>query len=294
MRAAVPQIPAAHVVGEPFGCDTAAAVALGAAIVRARAPDGVFCILTADHVIGDDALFRDALEQSLNLAARDEVLVTLGIAPSFPSTGFGYIHVGERLGEFGRTTFHRGLRFLEKPDAATAERFVRSGDYLWNSGMFIWSARAITEAFRRHRPQLHAVLPDLERVAKAGAFGEDLRPIYSKLERISIDYAVMEKATNLVVARGLFGWDDVGSWPALENHLPKDAAGNVPVGSCEAVDASNCIVVSEGRLTALMGVKDLIVVQAEGVTLVCARDRAQDLKKIVTRLREKGTYHNLL
>ena len=293
-QAVVPQLPPGNVVGEPFGCDTAAAIALAAAIVKTRSPQGVFCVLTADQVIGALDLFLDALEQGMQIATAEPVLVTIGIRPTFPSTGFGYIHVGRTYAEKGRTTFLRGLRFLEKPDARTAEEFLRSGDYLWNSGMFIWSVPSIVDAFRQHRPQLFAAVVELERIARQGVYGAALRGVYTGLDRISIDYAVMEKATNIVVARGTFPWDDVGSWPALANHTPKDAQGNVTVGQCEAVDARDCIVVSEGRLTALLGVKDVIVVQAGGVTLVCARDRAQDMKKIVTRIRETGTYSELL
>jgi mannose-1-phosphate guanylyltransferase len=194
----------------------------------------------------------------------------------------------------GRITFLQGHRFMEKPDGATATRFVESGRYYWNAGMFIWSLASLRKAFTACRPPLAALM---DKVA-AGGGGEPLDRLmaaeYPGLERISIDYAVMEKAANIVMAQGLFRWDDVGSWPALENHFEKDAAGNVLVGDCTAVDTRDSIVVSKGRLTAVLGVKDVIIVQAEGATLVCAKDRAQDLKKLVQQVAAAGTHDALL
>jgi len=293
-RAVVPELPAENVIGEPCGRDTAAAIAVGAGLVKRRDPGAAFCVLTADHVIRDLDLFRETLSEGLKLASRKDVLITIGIKPTYPSTGFGYIETGASAGTAGRIRFLEGKRFLEKPDAATAARFIEAGRYYWNAGMFIWSVRTIESAMAAHRP---ALAPLIAKVA--GAAGEQgvtrvMESVYPTLEKISVDYAIMEKASNIVTAEGLFRWDDVGSWPALAGVFDADASGNIVIGQCEHVDSAGNIVYSKERLTALLGVKDMIVVQAGGATLVCARDRAQDLKKIVQRLVDKGTYGDVL
>ncbi len=293
-RAAAPELPAANVIGEPCGRDTAAAIALGAGLVKRRDPQAAFCVLTADHVIRDLDLFRETLAEGLRLAMRKDVLITIGIKPTFSSTGFGYIESGAPAGTAGRIRFLDGKRFLEKPDGATAERFIKDGRYYWNAGMFIWSVKSIEAAIAAHRPALSPLIAKV-----AGADGEQgvnrvMEALYPGLEKISVDYAIMEKASNIVMAEGLFRWDDVGSWPALAGLFDEDASGNVLIGQCEQVDAAGNIVYSKERLTALLGVRDVIVVQAGGATLVCAKDRAQDLKKIVQRLTEKGTYGDVL
>ena len=293
-RDALPEVPADNVIGEPFGRDTAAACALGAAVVKSRCPDGAFCVLTADHVIEDGELFRTTLAESFALATSHPVLVTMGIRPTFPSTGFGYIEAGVRLDHGGTVEFQEVRRFVEKPDVKTAEHYLASGRYYWNSGMFIWSVDTFLAALREYCPELHAMAKRLEPWVGKPEFHARMEEEYGKLGRISIDYAVMEKARNIITAKATFRWDDVGSWPALANHLPPDAAGNVVVGACETIDSTGNIVVSRGRLTALIGVKDLVVVQAEGATLICPRDRAQEVKKMVRQIADRGGHDHLL
>lgn len=293
-REAAPQIPAAQIIGEPMGRDTAAAAALGCLLVKQREPDASFCILTADHVIGDLDLFRQTLRESLELALEQDVLITIGIQPAEPSTGFGYIEAGNPLKRSGRIDFLKAKRFVEKPDLDTARTYVESGSYFWNAGMFIWSVRALESAMQKHCPHLMEMYGRLAAHAGADDFMDAVRDEYEKLKKISIDYALMEKADNIVMARGVFTWDDVGAWPALENHFRKDAQGNVAVGDCQTVDASGNIVISGGRLTALIGVEDLVVVQADGVTLVCDKSRAQDVKKMVEQIKATGQYDRLI
>jgi len=287
-------VPAEQVVGEPVGRDTAAAICVGSALIQARDPDGVFCVLTADHVIGPTPIFQRTLAAALELAAGANVLVTLGIRPTSPSTGYGYIEAGAADQEVAGITFHRALRFVEKPDRETAARYLASGLFYWNSGMFVWSAQAFRAALARHRP----ALAELTERVRARLPREPIEAIladeYPKLEKISIDYALMERADNIVVCRGEFQWDDVGSWPALEGHVPADADGNHVIGECAAVGATGNIVVASNHLVALVGVKDLVVVHTDGATLVCARDRAQDVKQIVERLRADGRHNHLL
>ena len=276
----------ASVLGEPVGRDTAAAIAAATAWILRRDPEAVFCVLTADHIIGDLPVFRNILQQSLKLCAENDVLATIGIEPAFPSSGFGYIQAGEEWKESGGVAFRRVRRFVEKPDTETARQYVESGEYSWNSGMFVWAARNILRAFENYRPQLAERAKAWAAAGSDAEFADALARDFPPLEKISIDYAVMEKADNVVVCRGTFAWDDVGSWPALEAHLPNDAEKNATLGDVELLDArSNIVVGGDGRLTALVGVEGLVVVQAPGVTLVCAKEKAQEIKALVTRLR---------
>ncbi|MBN1269663.1 MAG: mannose-1-phosphate guanylyltransferase [Kiritimatiellae bacterium] len=294
-RAAAPKVPRANIIGEPVGRDTAAAVALGAALVRRRDPHGIIAVLTADHIIRDLSKFRAVLGDGLRLAAREDVLLTIGIPPSFPSTGYGYIEAGNvRTRTPGRTRFRVAKRFVEKPDARTAKKYIASGRYYWNSGMFIWSADSILAALGKYRPTLLKMADRLVPTIGTSRFAAALRREYKRLEKISIDYAVMERADNVLVAPATFDWDDVGSWTALERHFRADRDGDVLVGQVAKVDSAGNIVFSEGRLTALVGVRDMVVVQADGVTLVCPKSRAQDVKKLVKKLRDETRYVDLL
>lgn len=273
------------VLGEPVGRDTAAAIAAGTAWIKRRDPDAVFCVLTADHIIGNLPVFRGTLTRGLDLCREHDVLITIGISPSEPSSAYGYIEAGERWMESGPIEFFRAKRFVEKPDKSTAQDYLESGRYAWNSGMFIWSVKSIQKAFAQYRPLLADKVEAWSACAGEGEFQAALGRDFPTLEKISIDYAVMEKAQNIIVCKGGFSWDDVGSWTALESHLAKDGAGNATSGDVQVLDSASNIVVSEGRLTALVGVSDLVVVQANGVTLVCEKSRAQDIKGLLAILR---------
>ena len=293
-REAAPLLPPENVVGEPIGRDTAAAVACGGALVKARDEHGVFAVLTADQVMGDLDIFSATLQGGMDLAAAHDILVTIGIQPTYPATGFGYIESGEDFRTVEKVAFKKAARFIEKPDKATATKYMETGKFFWNSGMFIWSVQALEKAFGAHCPEMLELMNTLTSYAKDGKIIEGMDATYPDLGKISIDYALMEKADNIVMACGTFYWDDVGAWPALESHFEQDDAGNTLIGQAEMLDAENNIVFSKDHLTAVIGVKDLIVVQAEGVTLVCPKDRAQDIKKMVVALREKGSYADLL
>lgn len=287
-RAAVPELPAGNVLGEPVGRDTAPAVALATALVKARDPRAVFCILTADHVMGELPLFRATLGGAMAIAEKGEFLLTIGMEPTEPSTAYGYIEREGQHSERDGVRVFRAKRFVEKPDRARAAEYLATGRYLWNSGMFVWSVPAIEQAIRRHRPALAPIIDELTPLVAQPGFADALARVYAKVEKISIDYAVMEKSDNILVAEGRFAWDDVGSWTALANHFPADGSGNVVVGDCAEIQSSGNIVYSKDRLTALVGVKDMIVVQAEDVTLVCRRDQAQDVKKLLEQVRAGG------
>jgi mannose-1-phosphate guanylyltransferase len=283
-RRAAPDLPPENVIGEPVGRDTAPAVALSALLIQERDPNAVFCILTADQVMGDLEIFRNVLREAAALAAERDLLVTIGIEPVEPSTSFGYIEAGESLRERGGVEFLNAVRFVEKPDAETAAQYLRSGRFYWNAGMFIWSVRALRAAFRRHAPDLDALIASLEGAADSPDFMERVRDAYERVEKRSIDYAVMEKADNIAVARGRFAWDDVGSWTALERHFEPDDQGNTVLGRLAALESCGNIVYSKERLTALIGIDDLVVVHAEDATLICPKDRAQDIKALVRLL----------
>jgi mannose-1-phosphate guanylyltransferase len=290
----LPSLPRENVIGEPVGRDTAAAIALGAAIVAARDPEAVLCVLTADHIIGDTDIFRQTLVESADMAWKSDILVTIGISPTYPSTGYGYIEAGDPVEWVGETEFVRALRFVEKPDAAKARAYVESGRFCWNSGMFVWSIPSVRKALALHRPQLAGMIDRLLPVAGAPGFRSALEREYAGLEKISIDYALMEKAGNIVMAKGRFSWDDVGSWASVENHFPKDAGGNTVIGDLEAMDSSGNVVVSRERLTALIGVRDLVVVNAPGATLVCHKSRVQDVRALVRKLESSGRRKGVL
>lgn len=283
------------ILGEPVGRDTAAAIAAATAWILRRDPQAVFCVLTADHIIGDLPLFRKTLAAGLSLCAENPVLMTIGIAPSEPSSAFGYIQRGEPWLSRDGIDFHRVHRFVEKPSVETAREYLASGEYAWNSGMFVWSAQTILDAFSSFRPVLADLARQWAALPSDKEFQRALERDFPGLEKISIDYAIMEKVPNVVMCRGGFPWDDVGSWTALDAHLPLDDSKNAALGDVEFLDASSNIVVSSPtHLTALVGVSDLIVVQAPGVTLVCPKSRAQDIKKLVTRLRAAPTRAPLL
>jgi len=293
-REAAPLVPPENIVGEPIGRDTAAAVACGGALVKAKDESGIFAVLTADQVMGDLDIFSATLRSGMDLAEQNDILVTIGIEPTFPSTGFGYIESGESYNTTENIKFRKAVRFVEKPNEAMATEYLATGKFYWNSGMFIWSVPALEKAFSAHCPEMAELMTSLTRYARDGKIVEGMDATYPNLGKISIDYALMEKADNIVMACGTFSWDDVGSWPALESHFPQDDQGNTKIGQVEILNADGNIVYSKDRLTAVIGVKDLIVVQAEGVTLVCPKDRAQDIKQMVVALREKGHCNELL
>ncbi len=293
-RRAAPELPPENIVGEPIGRDTAPAVALSCLLVERRNPAGVFAILTADQIMKNVPLFQQTLAESFDVATRQDSIITIGIEPSEPSTSFGYIETGERIDGPGEIDFHTVERFVEKPDADIACKYLASGKYLWNAGMFIWSVGTLRRGLSRYAPHLVDMIDRLHGLPDDADFMRGVAVEYEGLERISIDYALMEKADNIIVAKGSFEWDDLGSWTALANHRGSDNEGNVVIGDLQQVDSGGNIVVSRNRLTALIGVQDLVVVQTDKVTLVCPRERAQDVKQMVDKLERQGGYDEVL
>ncbi len=285
VRAACPMLPAANLVAEPMGRDTAAAAGLAMLLVKQRNPRAALAMLPADHVIHDLASYAAHLETAFVAAESADVLVTLGIRPTEPATGFGYIEQAGPWKTLGGRDVLAVKRFVEKPDLATAQEYVASGNYFWNAGMFVWRVPVVEAAFRAHAPDLHAGLAAIEAAAARMNWADALSAGYPTLKKISVDYALMEKSTNVVVVPATFDWDDVGAWPAVANHFPKDAAGNVLRGLALVEGGANNIVVStDGHLTAVVGASDLVVVHTADATLVCPKDKAQEIKALLKRL----------
>ena len=280
----LPKLPRENVLAEPVGRNTAACVAWAALEIERREPRSVQVVLPSDHVIQPVGEFRRLLAAACAEAAESAALLTLGIRPTSPATGYGYIETGDRLHERGGFPVDAVSRFVEKPDRARAEQFLRSGRFLWNAGIFVWSPAAILAALREHQPDL------LERVAAIGDDAARARE-YPRLPALPVDVAILEKAGNVRVMPIAFTWSDVGSWTALPEVLPGDEQANVVAGDVQALaeGARRCIVYgARGDLVALIGVEDLVVVRAGKATLVCPRDRAQDVKLIVARLEREG------
>ncbi|MFP4261593.1 MAG: mannose-1-phosphate guanylyltransferase [Opitutales bacterium] len=300
-RAAVlevcPELDPAKVIGEPVGRDTAAAVGLATVLVRRQDPGAAFAMLPADAVIHDAAGLRATLETAFRAAEADAVLATVGITATFPATGYGYIQQGEKRGDFAGNPVFNVKRFVEKPDAATAESYLQSGDYFWNAGMFVWSVKSIVASLEKSTPALWEALQRIDLGLRAGGdLNELLAEHYPKLEKISVDYAIIEKADNVVMVESGFDWDDVGEWPAVARHYPADDQGNVVRGNAELAEARGNIVYcrDEDHLVALLGVEDLIVVKTEDATLVCHKDKAQHLKELVKMIGAKAAYERLM
>jgi mannose-1-phosphate guanylyltransferase len=288
MRDVLPGLPTENIIAEPFGRNTAAAIALAAFRIAREDPDGVFGVFPADHVmLKPEALFT-ALVYADDLA-RDHRVVDIGVPPSHPETGYGYIELGEPVDRRGDQTAYRVKRFVEKPDLERAREYVAAGTYIWNSGMFVWRAAEYLAALQAHLPHTY------DRLNEATASGDlaRLAAAYDEIESISVDYAIMERETDVVALSVDFGWRDVGDWAALYDLLPKDADGNAIQGRHLSIDSTGCLVLSQDKAIATVGMHDVVVVETDSVILILPRERAQDVKALQTYLEDRGL-HDLL
>jgi mannose-1-phosphate guanylyltransferase len=303
VRKQLPKLPADNIVAEPVGRDTCAAVALGAALVGARSTTGVMAVLPADHVIPNERKFQQVLIDCFDLANRGQAIVTIGIKPTEPATGYGYIHCGDVLPNPSgarkfKTVFRKVERFIEKPPYDRAVEYLESGRYRWNAGMFIWSFVTITEGLQNHRPEMAEACQRWFRVAGTPKLRTVLKKEYPEIRKISIDFALLEHARNVVMAEGDFEWDDLGSWTALARHLPADAEGNCAVGEFIHVDAARNIIFdarTKNRTPiAIVGLRDSILVQTDDVTMLAHKTQAQKIKEMVRKLSETKEYKKLV
>jgi mannose-1-phosphate guanylyltransferase len=279
-RAALPMLPPEQIVAEPAKRDTAPAAALATALVHVRNPNARLALLPSDALIHDHALFREQLRDALEYAATHERFLTFGIKPWFAATGFGYLELTENETKWNASRVRAVRRFVEKPTEAVAQTYLASGRHLWNAGIFIWSPRAFVTEAATHAPELARFVESFPAQGQA----EFIRDKFPALPKISVDFAIMEKARAVETVEARFDWDDVGSWTALPKHLPADTAGNTIRGKVAVVASNNNIAVSNGRTIALCGVKDLVVVETADAILVCHRDAVQDVKKICGHL----------
>ena len=302
VRKQLPKLPKQNIVAEPCGRDTCAAVTLGAALAGARSTTAVMAVLPADHVIPEEKKFQQVLNDAFDLAGRGQAIVTIGIKPTEPATGYGYIQVGEPLPapqgvKSYRTTFFKAERFVEKPTFDRALEYVNSGHYRWNAGMFIWSFVTVTNGLEAHQPEMAEACRRWFKAAWTPKLAKVLAKEYPDLRKTSIDYALLEHAQNVVVAAGDFAWDDLGSWTALGRHLKADPQGNCAVGDFIHVDAARNIVYDARTRNrtpiAIVGLRDSIVVMADDSTHVAHKSQAQKVKELVSKLAADPKYKKL-
>ena len=300
----LPKLPRENVIAEPVGRDTCAAVTLGAALVGARSTTGVMAVLPADHIIPEEKKFQQVLLDSFELASRGQAIVTIGIRPTEPATGYGYIQFGEALPnptkgtKKSKTVFHKVERFVEKPHYEKAVEYLERGNYRWNAGMFVWSFVTITEGLQKHQPEMAQACERWFKAAGTPKLKRVLAREYPEIKKISIDYALLEQAQNVVMAEGNLEWDDLGSWTALARHLKTDAEGNCAVGDFIHVDAARNIIYdarTKNRTPiAVVGLRDSILVQTDDSTLLAHKSQAQKIKELVKKLAASKEHKRLV
>jgi mannose-1-phosphate guanylyltransferase len=286
----LPQLPVDQIVGEPCGRDTAPCIGLGAALIARLDPSAVMVVTPADHVIEPVREFERAAHVAVQLAEeKPSALITFGIAPTFPSTGYGYVQRGPEIGSRQGIGVFGVRRFEEKPLADRAERFVASGEYLWNSGIFVWRAAAMLDELRRQQPQLHDAVRRIADAWDTPRRAEVLRQEYEPIPKISIDYAVMEHAREVFVIKAPYRWDDVGSWLALERMSPQDADHNTILANHCGLKTNRCIIVGDAaKLITTIGIENLVIVQDGDATLIADRRDEGTVKQLVDLLKKKG------
>lgn len=278
----LPNLPQENILCEPVGRNTAPCIGLGAIHIAAKVDDALMLVLPSDHLIKYPTIFLHTLCEACAVAAEDTNLVTIGITPDYPETGYGYIKFN---GTQTSGSAFRVERFVEKPDLQTARQYLDSADYLWNSGMFIWKISSILENMRLHMPDTYEGLMRIRAAIGQKTQREVLEKEFPQFRSESIDYGIMEKADSIYILPGSFGWDDVGSWLAMERINPSNEFGNVVAGNFVTISTKNCILRGGKKLIATVGVKNLIIVDTDDALLVCDKDSAGDIKKITENLR---------
>ncbi len=282
----LPQIPEENLFVEPQGKNTAPSLILATAAIYLKNPEAVVIALPADHLIRDAARFLKKLEAASQAACDGDHIVTFGIPPSYPSTGYGYIQFSQKgLSKISRETFFFVEKFKEKPSIEQANEFLDAGNYYWNSGMFLWQAKTFPVKLSQYAP---ALFPFWKKMIKALEIKQEfsLISVYEDIPSVSIDYALMERAKPVWMCRGDFGWSDVGAWSSLSDIWTKDDHGNALRGECVLLDSANCLVHNPGKITALVGLEDLIVIDTEDALLICRKDQDQKVKKIVEHMKK--------
>lgn len=294
IRQQLPQLPSKNIICEPKKNDTALAMLVGSLFVNNLDSEAVIINAAADHVVTDENEFVKIMKAAAKIASEQKNLLTVGITPNYPATGFGYIKIGQekRFDNLGLPVFQVDS-FTEKPNLTTARAFLGTGRYFWNANMYVWSTSTIFKAFEQYQPNMLKACQPLIKVTPT-QFKKNLPAIYQKFEPISIDYAISEKADNLLLIPGEFGWNDIGEWQVVYDLGQKDLAGNVIVADKKhhsipvlTIESQNNLVHTNGRLVALLGVNDMIIVDTPEILLVAPRNKSQQVKKIVERLKEE-------
>ncbi len=281
-------VPDENIIGEPMGRNTAPSIGLAAVIMRRRFGDAAFLVLPADHLVEGRERFESAVRVAESYVTDHNCLLTFGITPARPETGYGYIHVGERLRASEGADVFEAVSFHEKPTPDRAQEFVEDGSLVWNSGMFCWRPGPLLSAISAYAPELYGVLTDIDTGLGTAELDSVLNSTYSRAPSASIDYAVMEKADNVVVVRGDFYWNDIGGWESIRDVYARDESGNVLVGEHLVFDSADNTIFSPDRTVGVVGLKNVVLVDAGDAILVCARDRVQQVREIVDILKKKG------
>lgn len=289
----LPELKVENIIAEPAKRDTAAAMLIGALYAKSKDEDAIVINAASDHVVDDIPEFIKVMSAAVETAASNPYLITVGITPSYPTSAFGYIKVGQDIKKIKRDLMLFEVdSFTEKPNLATAIAFISTGAYFWNANMYVWAAKELKAAFAKFMPDMLEICKDLDQL-KSKEFHQALAKVYKEVESISIDYAISEKADNLVLIPGDFGWNDVGDWKVVYDLGKKDLSGNVTIGDEKethtlAVNAHKNLIHTDGRLVAICGIDDLIIVDTDEILMICPKNKSQDVKKLVERLKEEN------
>lgn len=278
----LPQIPEENILCEPVGRNTAPCIGLGAVHIAKRYEDAIMMVLPSDHLIKFNKMFGDTLKDACSVAELGENLVTIGITPDYPETGYGYVkfEASEML-----ERAYKVACFVEKPNVELAKEYLAAEEYLWNSGMFIWKVSSILKNLKKFMPETYGHLRNIQAAIGKEEYPSVLEKEFSNTESKSIDYGIMEKAENIYILPGAFGWDDVGSWLAVERIKKSNEFGNVVDGNIITINTSNCIIQGANKLIATVGIKDMIIVDTPDATLICSKDKAGDIKMVLENLK---------
>lgn len=281
----LPEIPEENILCEPVGKNTAPCIGLGAVHISKKYEDALMIVLPSDHLVKYKPMFVDTLKDACCIAQEEKNLVTIGIMPSYPETGYGYIKFNTKSTKERSFKSYSVEKFVEKPDIEKAKEYVSCGEYLWNSGMFIWKVSSILENINTYLPQMYKGLIRIKEAIGKDNENEVLVNEFNLFKSESIDYGIMEKADNIYIIPGTFGWDDVGSWLALERINKTNEFGNVVKGNVININTKNCIINGTDKLIATIGIEDIIIIDTEDAVMICAKDSAQDIKKVVENLK---------
>ena len=280
----LPEIPHENILAEPVARNTAPCIALAASVISKKYDDAVMMVLPSDHLLKYEEIYIDIMRHAVKVAAKGDNLVTIGITPTYPETGYGYIKFCSS-GDDDMPGVYKVDRFVEKPCLETAKEYLNTGRYLWNSGMFVWKVSSIMDNFKKFLPDIYEGYLKMKETALTGSFRETVAECFESFRSESIDFGIMEKAENIYTLPGSFGWDDVGSWLALEKINRTDECGNYVSGDVISIDTSKSIICGNKKLIATLGIKDLIVVDTDDAMLICAKDHTQQVKKVIETLR---------